>query len=513
MNFTNPLRRRKRLGLALLLTFLSITLSAQFQLNDKLSKNKFQNPIFPGDCPDPSILVDGDDYYITFSSFNYYPGLPIWHSKDLINWEPVAHGITKNVGSVWAPDLVKHNGKYYIYFPANKTNWVVWADDINGPWSDPIDLKVKHIDPGHVVDDKGNRYLYLSHGNYVPLSKDGLSVTGEVVKAYDGWPTPKDWVLECLSLEGPKLMKVDDYYYLTNAQGGTAGPATSHMVVTARSKSPFGPWENSPYNPIVKTWSKSEKWWSKGHGTPFKDKDGQWWIFFHGYEKGYHTMGRQTLLQPLEWTKDGWFKTPKGIKTDKPMKRPKVKSKTTSFDLSDDFSGDELAFQWQFFKDNDPERYELKNNSLILKGKGTNPGEAFPLLCMPQHHNYMAQVDIETDEGTKGGLTMFYYEKGFIGFGVDKCRGYYSNKGWQRPVHEFESNGKVSVRLENREGTVSFYYSVNGGENWIKSERAAEVSSLNHNAFGGFLSLKLGLFATGEGKVKFSNFKYRRLKD
>src|SRR5204863_5063921 len=104
----------------------------------------FLNPIMAGDHPDPSILKDGDDYYMTFSLFDAYPGLVIWHSRDLIKWQPIGPALFKNVGSVWAPDLVKHKGRYYIYFPGispNRSNYVIWADNIRGPWSAPIDLK------------------------------------------------------------------------------------------------------------------------------------------------------------------------------------------------------------------------------------------------------------------------------------------------------------------------------------------------------------------------------------
>ncbi|WP_111709779.1 family 43 glycosylhydrolase [Lutibacter citreus] len=497
----------KSVKLLLLLCFVFIKTNAQFQ---KVDTNKFQNPIFIGDNPDPSILVEEDDYYITFSSFDYYPGLPIWHSKDLINWNPVSHAITKNVGSVWAPDLIKYNDKYYVYFPANKTNWVVWANSIEGPWSEPIDLKVRHIDPGHIVDDEGKRYIHLSQGHYVQLADDGLSIVGEVKKSYEGWKFPKEWSVETFGLEGPKLMKRGDYYYMTVAQGGTAGPATSHMVVSARSKTPFGPWENSPYNPIVRTENKSEKWWSKGHGTPFKDTNNKWWLVFHGYENGFYQMGRQVLLQPIEWTKDGWFKTPEGIRTEMPILRPKAKSKAIKYDLSDNFSSNKLKFQWQFYKNNNPERYSLVDNKLVLKGMGETTGEAFPLLCMPLHHSYSAQVDVETEEGTIGGLTLFYNEKGFVSSGADQSKIYYSNKGWQRPVDSFKKADKISIKLINKEGTVDFYYSLNG-KDWIKTDHSALVSSFNHNAFGGFLSLKLGLYATGNGRVKFSNFKYKKL--
>ena len=113
----------------------------------------YLNPVLAGDHPDPSVLKDGDDYYLTLSSFDAYPGLPLWHSRDLVNWQPIGHAITTNVGAIWAPDLVKHKGRYYIYFPARRgengtrSNFVVWADRITGPWSEPIDIGLgKYID-------------------------------------------------------------------------------------------------------------------------------------------------------------------------------------------------------------------------------------------------------------------------------------------------------------------------------------------------------------------------------
>jgi len=121
--------------------------NAQYQ-TDKNCKGTgyYLNPIFAGDYPDPSILRDGDTYYMVHSSFEYYPDLLIWQSKDLINWTPVTNALHKYVGSVWAPDLTKYKNKYYIYFPANDKNYVVTASSIDGPWSDPIELKVEGID-------------------------------------------------------------------------------------------------------------------------------------------------------------------------------------------------------------------------------------------------------------------------------------------------------------------------------------------------------------------------------
>src|SRR5262245_585544 len=121
-----------------------------------LGNGTYLNPIVPGDHADPTILRDGNDYYMTFSSFNSYPGLVIWHSTDLVNWAPITAALHKPIGSVWAVDLCKHGDRYFIYIPAIPDNrgfvlFAIWADNIRGPWSDPIDLGITGcLDPGHI---------------------------------------------------------------------------------------------------------------------------------------------------------------------------------------------------------------------------------------------------------------------------------------------------------------------------------------------------------------------------
>ena len=139
-----------------------------------------------------------------------------------------------------------------------------------------------------------------------PLSADGLTITGQSRKVYDPWQYPEHWETEGMWLESPKILKRGDYYYLVSAEGGTAGPPTSHMCVVARSKSVTGPWEDSPHNPLVHTYSADEEWWSKGHGTLIDDFDGNWYIVYHSYRNGFHTLGRSTIIESVEWTKDGW---------------------------------------------------------------------------------------------------------------------------------------------------------------------------------------------------------------
>jgi xylan 1,4-beta-xylosidase len=202
-----------------------------------LGNGWFRNPIMAGDYADPSVLKDGDDYYMTHSSFDASPGLVIWHSRDLVNWRPLGPVLNRPLGTVFAVDIAKHNGRYYIYIPFMKAPWstelvdfaniyVIHADSMEGPWSDPVDLKIYGlIDPGHVLGEDGKRYLYLSGIKRVQLADDGLSTVGAVEPAYDGWHYPDDWITEGYSLEGPKLFRRGDWFYLVSAVGGTSGPS------------------------------------------------------------------------------------------------------------------------------------------------------------------------------------------------------------------------------------------------------------------------------------------------
>ena len=505
----------KRKVLSVLVVFMVVSLNCfsqeigcyENQRCPDMGNGSFQNPILGGDYPDPSVLKDGDDYYMTNSSFIYYPGLLIWHSMDLVNWEPVCHALNKNVGSVYAPDFTKYNDKYYIYFPAAGTNWVVVADSPEGPWSDPVDLKVKNIDPGHVTDKEGNRYLHLSDGQYVELAKDGLSIKGDVKKVYDGWLIADTFDVECFCLESPKLSYHNGYYYLTTAEGGTAGPPTSHMVVSARSKTAVGPWENSPYNPIICTLDRNEKWWSKGHGTLVDDKDGNTWIMFHGYENGYHTLGRQTIIQPIEWTEDGWFKAVEGQASDQVFKKPSGTTVKHGHKLSDDFSGDKIGLQWQFFKEFEPDRVKLKDGMLQLEAKGTSLSDCAPLLCIPTNYSYELQTEIEIEPGATGGITLYYNDMANCGIAVDMKKIYVIRHGRKITVAQNTIGKHLYLKLINKNHVICNYFSADG-KNWIKADKVIEVSGYHHNSFHGFLSLRAGIFAFGNGNVKYNYFNY-----
>ncbi|MGC4100373.1 family 43 glycosylhydrolase [Ferruginibacter sp.] len=464
--------------------------------------------MLPGDYADPSIIRDGKDYYMTHSPFFYTPGYLIWHSTDLLHWEPVARAMTGPAqGLPMAPDLVKYKDTFYIYFPSAKTNWVIWATNIKGPWSEPVDLKVAKIDPGHAVGEDGKRYLFVSGGGMVPLTANGLAAaTSDIKHVYDGWDYPKEWITECKCLESPKIIKRGEYFYMVTAEGGTAGPPTSHMAIAARSKSILGPWENSPYNPIVHTYTANEHWWSKGHGTLIDDVNGNWWMVYHAYENGYHTLGRQTLIEPIEWTSDGWFKA-----TERPIKElSPSKLKKSGFDLSDDLTNNTLGLQWTYWKKYDSFAVHPAAKGLSIKGKGNSPADGQLLLCTAQDTSYQVDVTVQATGNSRGGLILFYNEKAFTGILADKKKITVYDTARTETQIEMMNNGKWILRIKNERNKCSFYASKDGKQ-WTLLRKDINVSALNHNNYRNFLALRIGLLVTGEGNATFNRFVYKKL--
>ena len=463
----------------------------------------FPRLLLGGDYPDPSIIREGKDFYMTNSSFNYAPGLLVWHSTDLVNWTPIARALHALDGSVYAPDLVKYKGRYYIYYPAAGANYVVYADNIRGPWSQPVKLDLRGIDPGHVVGEDGKRYLYVDKGAIAPLSDDGLKVTGPKKTVYEGWQFPKEWKTEGngdMFLEGPKLLHKDGYYYMVSAEGGTA---TSHMVVVARSKSVFGPWENSPYNPLVHTYSASDPWWSKGHGTLIDDAEGNWWVVYHAYAQGYHTLGRQTLIDPVEWTADGWVK----LRHDaRPL--PAQDPEKHGLELSDDFTGKQLGLQWTFWKEYAPESLSFGKDGMSVKAKGKTPADGRLLMVTATDKNYELTTEITLGKGNAGGLLLFYDEKAYAGVASDGNTFTIYRNGEKAETMPSDYHKHFHLRLLNRANRVTLSASKDG-KSWEELATDIDVSGLHHNNYGGFYALRPALLSAGKGRTTFRNFTYR----
>lgn len=478
----------------------------------------FLNPVLSGDHPDPTIIRDGDVWYMTFSSFESYPGLVIWKSPDLVNWTPLTAALTTNIGSVWAPELVKHQGRYYLYIPARfpdrRSIYVIHADHIEGPWSEPIDLNLpRHIDPGHAVGEDGRRYLFLSGGDRVALSDSGLSTVGEVSHVYDPWKYPDDWVVEGFAPEGPKVMRRGEWFYLITAVGGTSGPPTGHMVIAARSKSIHGPWENAPNNPIVRTWSAHEKWWSRGHATLVEGPGDGWWMVYHGYENGFWTLGRQLLLDPVMWRKDGWFEA-KGGDLSNPIPKPiDIPHAPHGVQLSDDFATDRIGLHWAFHAPGPMEaaRRVWSPGLLRLKASGSTPTDSRPLTFICGDLAYEIIADIEIDEGAEAGLLLFYSPRLYCGLGFN-ARGLVMHRvGQQRNgAAPGDFGRRMEIRVVNDRHIVTLSTRT-PGQAWTRYGVRMEVSGYNHNTAWDFLSLRPAIYCAGRGEARIRKVTYRSL--
>ena len=278
----------------------------------------FQNPVIPGFSPDPSIVRVGEDFYLVCSTFEYFPGVPIYHSRDLVNWQLIGHclarpeqlplGTCGPSSGIYAPTLRHHDGVFYMITTnyASKGVFYVTATDPRGPWSDPVWLGNTNVDPSLLFDDDGKTYLVHPDGGRYGLIylmemdmargryAEGQTLPGKFLWAGTGGEYP----------EGPHLYKINGYYYLMIAEGGTG---QQHRQTIARSKSPWGPfwpWENNPIlthrddhaNPISAT----------GHADLVQLADGSWWSVFLGIrpQNGQSHLGRETFLAPVEWTRD-----------------------------------------------------------------------------------------------------------------------------------------------------------------------------------------------------------------
>jgi len=483
-----------------------------------LGDGTFLNPIVPGDHPDPSILKDGEDYYLVFSTFDAYPALRVWHSRDLVNWVPISAALNKAIGSLWAPEICKHGDTFYIYAhartPEYRSIYVVTAKNPHGPWSEPVDLKLtRHIDPGHVVGEDGKRYLFLSGGDRVQLADDGLSTAGPVSHVYDPWHYPEDWVVESFSPEGPKVLRHGQYFYMVLAVGGTAGPPTGHMVIAARSRSVHGPWEQAPNNPIVRTNSASEKWWSRGHATPVEGPDGSWWLVYHGYENGYWTLGRQPLLDPMHWTDDGWFKADGGDLS-RPICKPRGgKPSPTGLPFSDDFRTNRFGATWSFYDPgpNEMARVRYEDGAMVVKAKGTQPFDCSPLSFLVGDQAYQVEVDIEISGGAQAGLLLFYNKRLYCGLGYNADHSVMHRYGLERNGQPVVRGERCRMRIANDRHIVTIHTSEDGGKTWKKYGVQMEVSGYHHNVAYDFLSLRPALYVAGTGEARFRNLVYRAL--
>ena len=348
---------------------------------------KIENPILPGFNPDPSILRVGDAYYIATSTFEWFPGVQIHHSKDLINWKLIAHPLNRtsqlnmvgnpNSCGIWAPCLSFNNGTYYLIYTDVKTfrgefkdahNYLVTTQDILGDWSDPICLNSSGFDPSLFHDDDGRKWLLNMIWDHrkgkhpfggillQEYSEKEKKLIGPIANIFKG--------TEIGLVEGPHIYKRNGYYYLMTAEGGTV---LKHAVTMARSKKLEGPYEVDPQNPILTSYNNPKLELQRaGHASLVETQNGEWYLTHlcgrHIPSRGRCTMGRETAIQKMKWTEDDWLRLEEG------ENEPKVEVLAPKLPIlqwdkqptKDDFDSPELNINFQFL------RVKLEEDTLTL---------------------------------------------------------------------------------------------------------------------------------------------------
>lgn len=355
-----------------------------------MNNKTLRNPILPGFYPDPSICRVDDDFFMVTSSFSLFPGIPIFHSTDLIHWEQIGHVLDRQsqlhvtsdhlTGGIMAPTIRFHNGTFYVIGTnfSDKGNFIVTAKDPSGPWSEPHWLPdAPGIDPSLFFDDDGKAYFTGTRRDRMPegnlgeqviwvseIDLEKMCLVGESKTIWGGA------LKNCASPEAPHLYKKDGYYYLVIAEGGTEH---FHAVTVARSRSVFGEYEGYAGNPIMthRHLGKMYPICNVGHADFVELKNGDWYAVMLGSRLvcGYHkNLGRETFIAPVAW-EDGWPVISPGTgkvewsypAPDLPPFSPKP------VPVRDDFDADRLGLDWVFFGTPYEDFYALKDSKLILQ--------------------------------------------------------------------------------------------------------------------------------------------------
>jgi alpha-N-arabinofuranosidase len=327
----------------------------------------YQNPVLPGFYPDPSICRVGDDFYLVTSSFEYFPAVPIFHSRDLVHWQQIGHVLTRKrqldltntpaSAGIYAPTLRYANGRYYLITTNidRYVNFFVTAKKPEGPWSDPIEVDRGGIDPSLTFDDDTVYYTRNGKGrdtDHPVIQQARIDVaTGQLLeKMRTIWRgTGGIWP------EAPHLLKHDGWYYLVTAEGGTS---YGHSIVVARSRRPFGPFVGAPHNPVLtqRTHPRSPIQ-AAGHADLVQLDDGSWWSVMLAIRPTggkYHHLGRETFLAPVTFDDNGWphfgVRGMLPARSTLPRLRSRASTDAGNRPVRDDFEAPQLAFEWQFIR-------------------------------------------------------------------------------------------------------------------------------------------------------------------
>ena len=480
---------------------------------------QYNNPIISGFHPDPSICRVDEDYYLVTSTFEYFPGVPIFHSKDLVNWRQIGHCLTTeeqlplaNAGSsggIYAPTLRYHDGWFYMTTTnvSGGGNFLVRSKKPEGPWSNPIFVAQGGIDPS-LLFDEGRVYFQSAT----------VGDQGEGIYQCEIDPETGEMFTESRLLwkgtggahpEAPHLYKIGSYYYLMIAEGGTE---YGHMETVARSADPYGPFESCPNNPILTNRSLNKGIHAAGHADLVQAHDGSWWAVSLGIRpSGYpmrHHLGREVFLAPVTWTADGWPIIGNGGCLELLMDGPEFKEVSwPKKPVRDDFDDQELALNWTFLRNPQQGSWSLSEHPgyLTLRGNIHTLNEsASPAFVGIRLAHFTCQIGAlltyePVHNGEEAGLTVFMNERYHYELAVTRIAGE-KKMIFRRTVGSLKMEkivdcpqGAVHLQVHTRPERFTFLVGHDG-------EQAREIGSgeahfLSTEMAGGFTGVMVAMYA------------------
>ena len=485
----------------------------------------FVNPVLPGFHADPSVCRAGEDFYLVNSTFQYFPGVPVYHSKDLINWEQIGACLTRpsqvdlehtdeNSG-IYAPTIRYHEGRFYMIttlFPSRK-HFYVYTDDPAGEWSEPIEIEFTRgsCDPTLFFDE--GRCYFLWKDVYIKICEIDVK-TGKQLS-----PIKRLWSGEGGRYpEGPHIYKKDGYYYLMLAEGGTEH---GHHVNIARSRFLEGPYEPNPSNPILSHFSgemQNSEIQGLGHADLIQAPDSTWWMICLGYRtSGYlqHVMGRETFLAPVRWDDNAWpvVNGNGTIQIDMKCKTlPQVKLAEEKKRV--DFDEESLPLYWSYLCNPHKENYSFKEKDGFFSMRATSINideiDSPTFIGRRQTQKVFTATTVldmsNLKDGDEAGITAYASHHNHYDVVVTKNGGKYIVKGRIRIGNmnhiekEIPANGKNLFLRINSDGNDYILSFSTDNKSYTELARQG-YRYLSTETIGGFTGVHLALFAQSQNKI------------
>ncbi|MBQ8655895.1 MAG: glycoside hydrolase family 43 protein [Prevotella sp.] len=503
---------------------LTIILALQCAL--MVSAQQLRNPVIPGYHPDPSVVCVGNDFYLVNSSFQYFPGVPIYHSRDLVNWQLIGNvldresqlplqGASSWLG-IYAPTIRYHEGTFYMITTnvGNGGNFMVTATDPRGPWSEPLWLEQQGIDPS-LWFENGKTYMVSNPDNTIMLCEIDSKTGKQLTESRPLWRGTGGRYPE-----GPHLYKKDGWYYLLISEGGTE---LAHKLTIARSRNIYGPYEANPANPILTNCCMAGQGMQiqgTGHGDFVQAPDGSWWIVFLAYRNfggSYHHIGRETYLAPVEWKAGEWpvinggqpIDTLMAVNTLAPQQPRNVHQHTLLNSKSN------LGPEWVYLQNPIEQNYQFTGGKLRLHAQGWLVDNKRPTFLGRRQES--AAVEIETEVTIEPnnaiyGLTVYQINDGYL-------RLYASDEGvcfdariksaeTQPAFVRWADDVPQQVRLRITSDGERYHCFYARPHQDFEELGSMECSLLSTEVVGGFTGVTVGMFTDGPTNADFGEFSY-----